>query len=143
MNTFRSKNYAKKATKKELKLTDMSEFPGLTTNGTTVERRENSLNFLEVSQRVTSTNFDIPNLMKPGWTELTLDKTNNSVIYKRNETTELCEYDEFQRETQTAIANMTSRWDQYKKYYDELHGEDAYVNCYSMEFYTEDFDYEE
>jgi hypothetical protein len=143
MNTFRSKNYSKKPTKKELKLTDPSEFPGLTTNETTAERMENSLNFLEVSQRVTPTKVDIPNFMKLGWTELTLDETNNSVIYKRNETTDLCEYDVFQQETQTAITNMTRRWDQYKRYYDELHGEDAYVNCYSMEFYSEDFDCEE
>ena len=143
MNTFRSKNCAKKATKKDLKLTDLSEFPDLTTNETTVERRENSLNFLEVSQRVTSTKVDIPNLMKPGWIELTLDETNNSVIYKKNETTDLCEYDEFQEEAQIAIEKMTRIWEQYKKHYDELHGEDAYVNYYSMEFYTEDFDYEE
>ena len=143
MNTFRSKNYSKKATKKEVKLSDLSEFPDLTTNETTSERIENSLNFLEVSQRVTPIKVDILNLMKPGWIELTLDETNNSVIYKRNETTDLCECDDFQRETQTAIANMTRRWDQYKKHYDELHGEDAYVNCYSMEFYTEDFDCEE
>ena len=163
MNTFKPRekqnlsssgiSLFKKMTEKMPDISDDNQFPNLNNNLCnlipTLTRTlpiSTSLDFLDASTKITSVEnthqlqyeMNILNLGS-GWVQITKNYTTNKSIimsFEENDNTN----NNYQEEVNGIIENMTHRWNDYKKNYIDLYGEDAYLHYYTTSTKENNYD---
>uniref|UniRef100_A0A6C0BAJ1 Uncharacterized protein n=1 Tax=viral metagenome TaxID=1070528 RepID=A0A6C0BAJ1_9ZZZZ len=151
MNIFKIKNEPKQSQfkKKEIKIdtSDSSLFPELSSYKNIENQNQNQnqicLDFLSASNTVSENKSEEEEekiILKPGWVLLTKNKTDNTTQWKVSP-----EIEEFKlqieiNEKKEAISDMISTWQKFKREYEEIYGEEAYIYNYTKNSLSDEYD---
>lgn len=130
-NDFKGVNEKKKV---EVKLTE-ADFPDLVGNNNATVTGDCKLNFKEAYLKEVENVVPEEEPLPPGWTRY---RIKNGVIIIDGEAREEENYtsEEYHYDATQSLNRLIYRWSEYKKEYDELHGDGAYNGLYGMPQYN-------
>ena len=147
MNTFKVKNEPTQSQfkKKEIKIdtTDLSLFPELSSYKNAENQKKNNLDFLLASNTISEKTPEEEEeriILKPGWVLLTKNKTDNTTQWEVSPEIEEFKLQAEIKERKDVVSDMISTWQKFKRDYEEIHGEEAYIYNYTKNSLSDEYD---
>ena len=153
-NSFKNSSYSKKEESKPIFDFTNENFPELISEKIdTIQQSKTLINFKDVlNTQIKQEIIDEKDIINPGWVQITKSKINNKIILKHGIPTEygvqLKKQEELENDLNynmnRGIEKMKYRWEKYKSDYDNMNGEGAYDEKYTLppvygsEYDTED-----